>query len=403
MRKRGFYGLATTALLLVLTGCGGGDGADDVVPGASPTPTPASTPTPPAPSPSPTPTPTPSAPTTSVTSTVIATFSNPWAMTFLPDGRMLVTERGGTLQLVDQSGGRSPVPGLPAVLASGQVGLHDVVVDPSYASNGRIWFSYAEPVDGGVSRIAVASAVLSFAGSPHLEPVNVVWRANTTGGPGHPGARIAFGPDGYVYISLGERQQGAPALDLTKTIGKIIRITKDGQPAPGNPFAGRSDANAEVWSYGHRNPYGLVFSADGRLFESEMGPEGGDEFNLIRPGANYGWDRVSEGNQYGGPAYPRHSTDASVTPPLHSWTPVIAPGGMIQYTGSRFVGWNGDFVLAGLAAGGLVRVRFDGNTATEVARLDLGARIREVEQGPDGAIWVLEDGDNGRLRRLDPD
>jgi glucose/arabinose dehydrogenase len=315
---------------------------------------------------------------------------------------MLVTEKGGTLQLVDQQGGHSPVPGLPAVSVSGQTGFHDVVADPFYSSNGRIWFSYAEPDAGGGSRIAVANAVLSFAGGPHVERVNVVWRANVTGGGGHPGARIAFGPDGYVYISSGERQQGAPALDLTKTIGKIIRITTDGQPAPGNPFIGRSDANAEIWSYGHRNPYGLVFSVDGQLLEHEMGPSGGDEFNLIRAGANYGWDRVSEGSQYDGPPYPKHSTDPSVTAPLYSWTPVIAPGGMIQYTGSRFVGWNGDFVLAGLGSRGLVRVRFDGNTATEVGRVDLGARIREVEQGPDGYIWVLEDGPSGRLLRLDP-
>jgi glucose/arabinose dehydrogenase len=334
---------------------------------------------------------------------VVGTFANPWALTFLPDGRMLVTEKGGTLHLVDQQGGRSPVPGLPTISVSGQTGFHDVVTDPSYSSNGRIWFSYTEPVAGGGSRLAVANAVLSSDGGPRIDQVNVVWRANVNGGPGHPGARIAFGPDGYVYIASGERQQGAPALDLTKTIGKIIRITTDGQPAPGNPFIGRSDANPEIWSYGHRNPYGLVFSVDGRLFENEMGPEGGDEFNLIRAGANYGWDRVSEGNQYNGPAYPRHSTDASVAAPLYSWTPVIAPGGMIQYTGSRFVGWNGDFVLAGLQSRGLVRVRFDGNTATEVGRIDLGARIREVEQGPDGALWVLEDGASGRLRKLVPE
>ncbi|MBC7807173.1 MAG: PQQ-dependent sugar dehydrogenase [Akkermansiaceae bacterium] len=394
------------AVLLILAGCGGsgGDsGGGGAVPGPTPKPVPTSTPTPvPTSTPTPIPTPTPSTPTTSVTSTVIGTFSDPWALTFLPDGRMLVTEKGGTLHLVDQQGNRSPVPGLPEVSVSGQTGLHDVVTDPAYSGNGRIWFSYAEPVAGGGSRVAVANAVLAFEGSPRVEQVNVVWRANVTAAGGHPGGRIAFGPDGYVYISSGERQQGAPALDLTKTIGKIIRITTDGQPAPGNPFLGGSDVNAEIWSYGHRNPYGLVFSVDGQLLESEMGPEGGDEFNRIRAGANYGWDRVSEGNAYGGPPYPKHSTDTSVTAPAYSWSPVIAPGGMIQYTGSRFVGWNGDFVLAGLVSRGLVRVRFDGNTATEVARIDLGARIREVEQGPDGTIWVLEDGADGRLRRLDP-
>jgi len=211
---------------------------------------------------------------------------------------------------------------------------------------------------------------------------------------------MAFAPDTTLYVTSSERHQGAPAQDLTGTLGKIVRINRDGSIPVDNPFVATANARPEIWSLGHRNAYGLVFAADGRLFESEMGPEGGDEFNLVTRGANYGWRLVSEGND--GEVLPRHSTRPDLAAPLVTWTPVIAPAGMIQYTGTRFVGWNGDFVLAGLVSQGLVRVRVGGTTAAEAARIALGARIREVEQGPDGAIWVLEDGGSGRLIRLDP-
>ena len=170
----------------------------------------------------------------------------------------------------------------------------------------------------------------------------------------------------------------------------------------GNPFATAANARAEIWTLGHRNPYGLVFASDGRLFESEMGPEGGDEFNLIQAGGNYGWPRVSEGNDYGGAPIPRHSTNPAYLAPLVSWTPVIAPGGMIQYRGTAFSGWTGDFILAGLVQQGIVRVRVSGNSAAEVARIGLGARVREVEEGPNGSIWVLKDGAAGALVELSP-
>lgn len=378
------------ALLLALSGCGGEDSGGTI--GATPAPTPAPVPTP-APTPSPT-------PTSAVSSAPIATLDNPWAMTFLPDGRMLVTERAGRLQLVTTGGIVTNVTGVPAVTFAGQGGLLDVALDPNFASNRLVYLSFSES-GAGNSGLAVARGALSADGTA-LGSVNVIWRqtpkiASETR---HFGGRMAFAPDQTLYVTAGDRHQGAPAQDLTVTLGKIVRIRPDGTIPSDNPFLGTAGAQGEIWTLGHRNPYGLVFTSDGQLFESEMGPEGGDEFNLITRGANYGWRTVSEGND--GEVLPRHSTRPDFAAPLVSWTPVIAPGGMIQYTGSRFIGWSGDFVLAGLVSQGLVRVRLNGSSTSEVGRISLGTRIREIEQGPDGAIWILEDGSAGRLVRLDP-
>jgi glucose/arabinose dehydrogenase len=375
------------ALALALAACGGDDQEAAPVSTPSPTPSPTASPVP---------------PTAAVTRTAVATFANPWAMVFLPDGRLLVTERGGVLRVVTTAGAVSPaVTGVPAVYSQGQGGLLDVALDPAYPSNRRVYLSFAEAGDGGAAGLAVARGVLTLdAAGGRLDSVEVIWRqAPKLVDSRHFGGRMAFAPDGTLYVTAGERHQGAPAQDLTSTLGKIIRINPDGSIPAGQPMLGAS-ARPQIWSLGHRNPYGLVFAADGRLFESEMGPEGGDEFNLIASGRNYGWRTVSEGND--GEVLPRHSTRPEFAAPLFSWTPVIAPGGMIQYTGARFVGWNGDFILAGLVAQAIVRVRVTGSTAAEAARIALGARIREVEQGPDGAIWVLEDGTSGRLVRLDP-
>ena len=255
----------------------------------------------------------------------------------------------------------------------------------------------------GGQRLAVARATLRLTGTPRLEDVTVIWRATPATTGGQLGARLAFSPDGqFLFVSSGERQQGMPAQDLGGTLGKIVRINVDGTAAFGNPFASIAGAQAEIWTLGNRNPYGLVFASDGRLFESEMGPSGGDEFNLIEPGKNYGWPNVSEGDNYDGTPIPQHSTNAAYTRPLLSWTPVIAPGGTIQYRGTRFSGWTGDFILAGLVQQGIVRVRVSGSTASETARIGLGARIREVEEAPDGSIWVLGDGSGGRLIQLLP-
>ena len=380
------------ALLLLAGACGDDDGGGSIAPVPAPTGTP--TPT------SPTPTP----PTTSVTQNAVATFDNPWAMVFLPDGRMLVTEKPGRLRIVTTTGTVSAaVAGVPAVAFAGQGGLQDVALDPQFATNNRVYLSYAEAGSGGKG-LAVARGTLVTDGTGgRLDNVSVIWRQDPkVSGDGHFGGRMAFSSDRRLFVTAGERQKGAPAQDLAQTLGKIVRIDPDGAVPSTNPFVGRSGAKAEIWTLGHRNPYGLVFAADGRLFESEQGPEGGDEFNLIEAGRNYGWPNVSEGNDYGGAPIPRHSTNTAFTAPLVSWTPVIAPGGMIQYTGTRFAGWTNDFVLAGLVSQGLVRVRVNGTTASEVGRLALGARIREVEQGPDGTLWVLEDGARGRLVQLTP-
>lgn len=388
-----------SVLALCLTGCGGGGGEVTgsggpvgVTPAPSPTPSPA---------PSATPTPTPAVTVTAVTRTVVASFDNPWASAFLPDGRLLVTEKPGKLWLVTQAGAKTPVSGVPAVTYSGQLGLQDVILAPDFETSNRVYLSYAEPAIGG-QRLAIARATLSLSGAPALTSLSVIWRATPTTTGGQLGARIAFSPDGFLFVTSGERQQGTPAQDLTGTLGKILRLNPDGTTSAGNPFAATAGARPEIWTLGHRNPYGLVFASDGRLFESEMGPAGGDEFNLITAGRNYGWPNVSEGDNYDGTPIPRHATDSAYAAPLKSWTPVIAPGGMIQYRGTRFTGWTGDFILAGLVAQALVRVRVSGTTAVEAARVALGARIRELEEGPDGAIWVLEDGTGGRLIRLDP-
>lgn len=389
-----FARTAPAALALLLCACGGDDtSAGPPTSGLAPSPTPT-----PAPTPSPTATPT----TTSVSQRIVASFNTPWAMSFLPDGRLLITERGGNLFLVSTAGAKTQVTGVPTVVASGQLGLHDIVLDPGFTTNNAVWISYAEAAAGG-QRLAVARATLNTTSTPQLQGLDVIWRSvpATTGG--HLGARLAFSPNGqFLFISTGDRQQGSPAQDLSNTIGKIVRISLDGTAAAGNPFSGTQGARAEIWSLGHRNPLSLAFAADGRLFSGEHGPSGGDEFNLITAGANYGWPLVSEGNNSDGSAIPRHSTNTAFAPPLVTWTPAIAPSDLIQYRGTRFAGWAGDFILSGLVQQGLVRVRVSGNSAAEVGRIGLGARIRALEEAPDGRVWVLQDGNPANLIELTP-
>ena len=346
----------------------------------------------------------------------IADFNEPWAMTFLPDGqRALITEKGGKLKLWQVGTDKIiEVSGVPQVDAGGQGGLGDVVLHPKYAQNGLVYISFVEAGPNNTRGAAVGRGRLlavsaAAPGAPEgyqLDGFEIIWRQSPKAEDrGHFGHRLAFGPDGKLYISNGDRQLFAPAQDPTATLGKIVRLNDDGTIPSDNPFANRGGATAQIWSLGHRNPLGLAFAPDGRLWSNEMGPRGGDEFNRIERAANYGYPIVSDGDHYDGKVIPDHATRPEFNAPEIVWTPVINPSSLIFYTGSAFSQWRGSALIGGLGARGIVRVEISGDGAREVERYDLGARIREVEQGPDGAVYVLEDerGDSrGRLLKLVP-
>jgi glucose/arabinose dehydrogenase len=332
----------------------------------------------------------------------VATFREPWAMAFLPDGRVLVTERRGALKLYSIENRRAiDVAGVPAVEYAGQGGLGDVVLHPAFETNNFVYLSYAEPGDGGTAGAAVARARLALEnGRAALEGLSVIWRQTPkVEGRGHYGHRIAFGPDGSLYVSSGERQKFAPAQDMQGNLGKIVRLTEDGTSESDNPFADRGGVTAEIWSLGHRNPLGLAFDAQGQLWNVEMGPRGGDELNRVERGANYGYPEVSNGDHYSGGEIPDHDTRPEFAAPAVWWTPVISPSSLMFYSGDEFPQWRGNAFIGGLSSESLVRIEFGADgTAREAERFRMRERIRAVEQGPDGAIWLLED--PGRLLRL---
>jgi len=335
----------------------------------------------------------------------IATFNEPWAMAFLPDGRMLVTEKRGQLLLVTQSGEKSrPIADVPDVDYRGQGGLGDVILHPDFASNGLIYLSYAEPGVGKVRGAAVARARLVMDDtSNRLENVEVIWRQNPkVTGAGHYGHRLLFDADGYLFISSGDRQKFDPAQQMTANLGKILRVRDDGSIPSDNPFFERGDVAAEIWSLGHRNPLGIAFDAQGRLWNTEMGPLHGDELNLVIKGENYGYPIVSEGDHYSGEEIPDHDTRPEFAAPKVAWIPSIAPGGLMFYSGDVFPDFKGSALIPGLAAAAIIRVVVEGDTAREAERFEMGQRIRQVVQGPEGGLWVLEDGDGGRLLKLTP-
>jgi aldose sugar dehydrogenase len=371
------------------------------------------------------------------TVTEVTTLKLPWRIAFLPDGRMLITEKVGGLWLVTQQGEKTPVANIPAVLWQGQGGMLGVYVSPHYVKDHFIYLTYSEPGDPGGSSLALARAQLKIGdGAASLEGLQVIWRDGERGRGGQFGAAVAFSPGSkYLFLSVGDRQRMTPAQDPNQPLGKILRLTLDGKPAPGNPMAGKTGAPtvpvidpphdteaaktapvvrtytfpgpnltpSETWTSGHRTPYGLAFAPDGRLWELEHGPRGGDELNLIEPGKNYGWPLVSYGVNYNGVPIPTPDTRPDLTQPVIYWVPVIAPGNLMFYKGAMFKQWNGSAFASGLASKALVRIVFDGKGGAQaVERWDVGRRVRDIEVAPDGALWMIEDANPGGVFRITP-
>ena len=360
---------------------------------------------------------------TALAGAVLERFDAPWAMAFLPDGRALVTEKGGALWLLDAEGKKlGEIGNVPEVRAAGQGGLGDVVVSPDFAEDATVYLSYVErdPDDDSLSGAVVERATLALDGDGGaLEDRKVIWsQSPKVTGNGHYGHRVAVAPDGHLFITSGERQKFTPAQNMDMNLGKIVRLNDDGSAPEDNPFFGQGGVADQIWSRGHRNPLGIDFDADGRLWAHEMGPEGGDELNRIVRSENYGYPEVSEGEHYSGEPIPSHASNPAYENPALSWTPVISPAGLVIYDGEAFGDWVGHGLIGGLSSKALVRVAFErapvdnlgqapkeGETETvarEAERYEWGSRVREVEQGPDGAVYALEDGEGGRLIRFLP-
>lgn len=372
------------------------------------------------------------------TMTTTSTFELPWRIAFLPDGRMLVTEKVGPVWLVSAQGEKiSPVGNTPAVYWQGQNGMHGVFLSPRYSTDQNIYLTYAEPGDyGGGLALARAKLVLTPT-TARLSSFEVIWRQMPRGKGGQEGAQVAFSPDGeYLFLAVGERQRFTPAQDPDQPSGKILRLTLDGKPAPGNPDFGKTGAAtiplidppsdteaaktakpvstytfpngnqtpAETWASGVRTPYGLAFSPAGELWEVEHGPRGGDELNLIEKGKNYGWPLVSYGQNYNGVPIPHPDTRPDLAKPALYWTPVIAPGNLMFYTSKQtFPEWTGSGFVSGMATMSLNRIVFDERGGAKTAeRWNVGKRIRDVEQAPDGSLWMLEDANPGALIHVTP-
>lgn len=332
----------------------------------------------------------------------VGTFESPWAMAFLPDGNMLVTQKQGAMILFDpRTGAKRTLSGTPAVSSKGQGALMDIVPAPDFVASKRVYFSYSEPGSGAGSRVALATATLDQAGGA-LKDTKVIFRAQDASTGGHYSGRIAFSPDGkYLFFTSGDRQLFDPAQDPKSTLGKVLRLNLDGTPAADNPLAAKG-FHAAVWSYGHRNLLGITFDKEGRLWEMEMGPRHGDEINLIKPALNYGWPRVSNGDHYDGRDIPDHAPGDGFEAPKVFWSPAISPGGLAYYDADLFPQWKNSLFITGLSGRSLDRVALDSENATKADHWDMGERIRAVRTGPDGALWLLEDGTSGRLLRLTP-
>lgn len=335
----------------------------------------------------------------------VATFDYPWAIAFLPDQRLLVTEKPGRMFLVTPDGRKTGISGIPKVYYRGQDGLLDVAIAPDFIRDATIYFTYVQPETRGGGSLVLARARLDLTDPhPSLQHLTTIWRQTPPSTGGQPGGIIAFSPDGrHLFLSVGDRQEPDTAQDPDLARGKILRMNLDGSVPADNPMAHQRGIRALTWSTGHRNPYGLAFAPDGQLWEHEMGPRGGDELNRIQRGGNYGWPLVSYGTQYSGEPIPRPPTRPEFLEPSVYWTPVIAPAGLAFYSGALFPAWRGSAMIGGLRSEGLVRVTFTGGgCARQADRWTLGQRIRSVAVAPDGAIWVIEDRAQGALLRLTP-
>jgi glucose/arabinose dehydrogenase len=366
----------------------------------------------------------------------VASFDLPWRIAFLPDGRMLVTEKVGRVVLVTPQGAKTELGGVPSSYYQGQNGMLGVFLSPHYATDHNVYLTYVEPGDYG-GGLAMGRGQLVLNGDrARLDAFQVLWRQMPRGKGGQPGAQITFSPDGnYIFLTVGDRQRMTPAQDPNQPVGKILRLTLDGKPAPGNPMEGKTGASsvplidppadteaaktarvvstygfpapnltpAETWTSGHRTPYGLAFGPDGRLWEVEHGPRGGDELNLIERGKNYGWPLVSYGRNYNGVPIASPDTRADLAKPVIYWVPVIAPGNLMFYKGSVFPQWDGNALISGLESQALIRVTFDGKGgATAAQRWSIGKRIRDIEEAPDGSLWMIEDANPGGLFHITP-
>ena len=373
---------------------------------------------------------------TPFTMTPVTTFNLPWRIAFLPDGRMLITEKVGPIWLVTQAGAKTPVTGVPTVLSQGQGGMLGVFLSPHYAADHNVYLTYAEPQAVGGSSLALARAKLVLGkDTASLDGVQVIWRDGEGGKGGQFGAQIAFAPDGKsLFLTSGDRQRFWPAQDVNSPLGKVLHLTLDGKAAADNPNYGKTGAAtlqitdppkdtedaktaavirtytfpgpnltpSETWTSGHRTPYGMAFAPDGRLWEAEHGPKGGDELNLIEKGKNYGWPLVSYATNYNGVPIASPDSRPDLAKPVIYWTPIIAPGNLMFYQGKMFPAWNGSALMGGMATKTLNRIVINGSSAKSAERWDVGHRIRDVEEAPDGALWMLEDANPGTLFRVTP-